>query len=148
MPSPTFWWIIIGLTLILCEFAVPRLILFFFGIGAIITGLFALFIPSLNLQLALFSLFSLLSLFGLRRILKPMFTGNTTDRNTDYMPEGMIGQRCTVETLIQPDSAGKVILNGASWRAESNETLQPGTRVIIQEQRSLTLIVTHIGEET
>ena len=148
MPSPTFWWIIIGLTLILCEFAVPGLILFFFGIGAIITGLFALFIPSLNLQLALFALFSLLSLFGLRRILKPMFTGNTTDRNTDYMPEGMIGQRCTVETLIQPDSAGKVILNGASWRAESNETLQPGTRVIIQEQRSLTLIVTHIGEET
>ena len=145
MPSPTFWWIIIGLTLILCEFAVPGLILFSFGIGAIITGLFALFIPSLNLQLALFSLFSLLSLFGLRRILKPMFTGKTTDRNTDYMPEGMIGQRCTVETLIQPDSAGKVILNGASWRAESNETLQPGTRVIIQEQRSLTLIVTHIG---
>ena len=148
MPSPTFWWIIIGLTLILCEFAVPGLILFFFGIGAIITGLFALFIPSLNLQLALFALFSLLSLFGLRRILKPMFTGNTTDRNTDYMPEGMIGQRCTVETLIQPDSAGKVILNSTSWRAESNETLQPGTRVIIQEQRSLTLIVTHIGEET
>ncbi len=148
MPSPTFWWIIIGLTLMLCEFAVPGLVFLFFGIGAIITGLFALFIPSLNLQLALFSLFSLLSLFGLRRILKPMFTGKTTDRNTDYMPEGMIGQRCTVETLIQPDSAGKVILNGASWRAESNETLQPGTRVIIQEQRSLTLIVTHIGEET
>ena len=148
MPSPTFWWIIIGLTLMLCEFAVPGLVFLFFGIGAIITGLFALFIPSLNLQLALFSLFSLLFLFGLRRILKPMFTGKTTDRNTDYMPEGMIGQRCTVETLIQPDSAGKVILHGASWRAESNETLQPGTRVIIQEQRSLTLIVTHIGEET
>ena len=148
MPSPTFWWIIIGLTLMLCEFAVPGLVFLFFGIGAIITGLFALFIPSLNLQLALFSLFSLLFLFGLRRILKPMFTGKTTDRNTDYMPEGMIGQRCTVETLIQPDSAGKVILNGASWRAESNETLQPGTRVIIQEQRSLTLIVTNIGEET
>ena len=148
MSSPTFWWIIIGLTLMLCEFAIPGLVLFFFGIGAIITGLFALFIPSLNLQLALFSLFSLLSLFGLRRILKPMFTGKTTDRNTDYMPEGMIGQRCTVETLIQPDSAGKVILNGTSWRAESNETLQPGTHVIIQEQRSLTLIVTRIGEET
>ena len=148
MPSPTFWWIIIGLMLMLCEFAVPGLILFFFGIGAIITGLCALFIPSLNLQLALFALFSLLSLFGLRRILKPMFTGNTTDRNTDYMPEGMIGQRCTVETLIQPDSAGKVILNGTSWRAESNETLQPGTHVIIQEQRSLTLIVTRIVEET
>ncbi len=148
MPSPTFWWIIIGLTLMLCEFAVPGLVFLFFGIGAIITGLFALFIPSLNLQLAIFALFSLLSLFGLRRILKPMLTGKTTDRNTDYMPEGMIGQRCTVETLIQPDSAGKVILNGASWRAESNETLQPGTRVIIQEQRSLTLIVTHIGEET
>ena len=148
MSSPTFWWIIIGLTLMLCEFAIPGLVLFFFGIGAIITGLFALFIPSLNLQLAIFALFSLLSLFGLRRILKPMLTGKTTDRNTDYMPEGMIGQRCTVETLIQPDSAGKVILNGASWRAESNETLQPGTRVIIQEQRSLTLIVTHIGEET
>ena len=148
MSSPTFWWIIIGLTLMLCEFAIPGLVLLFFGIGAIITGLFALFIPSLNLQLAIFALFSLLSLFGLRRILKPMLTGKTTDRNTDYMPEGMIGQRCTVETLIQPDSAGKVILNGTSWRAESNETLQPGTHVIIQEQRSLTLIVTRIGEET
>ncbi len=38
MMSPAFWWALVGIVLMICELAVPGLILFFFGLGALVYG--------------------------------------------------------------------------------------------------------------
>jgi membrane protein implicated in regulation of membrane protease activity len=142
MFSPAFWWAIVGVGLMLCEFAVPGLILFFFGLGGLFTALLVWLVPmSLTLQLVVFTMASLVVLFGLRRLLKPVFTGRAIDVNeTDYS-EGMAGQEANVAEAISPEAAGRVVLNGTGWKAESEEVLSVGQAVVVTGQKSLTLIV-------
>ena len=142
MLNPAFWWIIIGIILMICEFAVPGLILFFFGIGALVTALATWLLPlSLTWQLAVFVTASLVSLFGLRRLLKPIFMGRTTAVNPDALTEGLVDAEGVVSAAISPGAPGKVTVNGTGWKAESEEELNEGQAVVVVGQRSLTLIV-------
>lgn len=142
MLTPAFWWAIVGIGLMLCEFIVPGLILFFFGIGALVTALTVWLFPlGLPAQLAVFTAASLVSLFGLRRLIKPVFMGRESAVNKDALSEGMAGQEAVVTEEISPGTAGKVMLNGTAWKAESEEVLVSGQTVTVTGQRSLTLFV-------
>lgn len=143
MFSPAFWWTLVGVVLMICEFAVPGLILFFFGVGALVTALVAQFLPlSLTLQLTVFVVASLVSLFGLRRFLKTIFMGRSTAVNADdSVSDGMVGEEAEVIEPVGMNSPGKVLLHGTAWKAESEETLEAGQVVVVVNQRSLTLIV-------
>ena len=141
MFTPVFWWAIVGFGLILCGFAAPGLILFFFGLGALVTAVACWVVDlSLTAQLILFGVASLLSLFGLRRVLKSVFTGGARAAGAE-MVEGMAGQEARVTEPIAPGAAGKVELNGVAWKAESDEALAPGAAVVVTAQKSLTLVV-------
>lgn len=142
MFSPAVWWVLVGIGLMICEFALPGLILFFFGLGALLTGLLVAFIPmSLTVQLAIFGVASLVFLFGLRRLLKPIFTGRTSASSQDALSETLAGEEGTVTESIAPGAPGKVKLHGTDWKAESEEALEAGRSVVVVNQRSLTLIV-------
>ena len=142
MFSPAFWWAMVGIGLMLCEFVMPGLILFFFGLGALFTALLVWLFPmSLTLQLAIFAIASLVFLFGLRRLLKPIFTGKETGVSEGSLSEGMSGQEAKVSVIIVPGTAGRVMLNGTTWKAESDENLDVGQTVVVVGQKSLTLMV-------
>jgi membrane protein implicated in regulation of membrane protease activity len=142
MFSAAFWWAITGIILMICEFAVPGLILFFFGLGALITALLSWLFPlSLTVQVAVFVAASLVSLFGLRRLLKPVFTGRSTATSGDALVETLAGEEGTVSAAIGPGSPGKVRLHGTDWKAEADEVLEVGRSVTVVSQRSLTLVV-------
>ena len=143
MFSPAFWWTIVGVVLMICEFVVPGLILFFFGIGALATALATLFVPlSLTGQLIVFVIASLVSLFGLRRYLKRIFTGRIAARSGgEGVAEGMVGESGEVSEAISPEKTGKIVLNGVAWKAESDQVLEVGDRVVVAEQKSLLLKV-------
>ncbi len=143
MFSLAFWWALAGIILMICEFAVPGLILFFFGLGALITAFLAWLIPSmpLTVQLSIFAVASLVSLFALRRLLKPIFMGRTSAASGDALSETLEGAEGTVTEAIAPGRAGKVKLHGTDWKAESEEELEVGQNVVVVRQRSLTLVV-------
>lgn len=143
MFNPAFWWTLVGLGLMICEFVVPGLILFFFGVGALITALAVFLFPlSLTVQLTVFVLASLVSLFGLRRLLKPIFMGRTTDgAEEDGLAEGMAGEEGYVIAPICAEAPGKVSVHGTAWKAESEETLEMDAGIVVVGQKSLTLIV-------
>jgi membrane protein implicated in regulation of membrane protease activity len=144
MFNSAFWWALTGIVLMICEFAVPGLILFFFGLGALFTALLTLFLDlSLTVQLVIFAVSSLAFLFGLRRLLKPVFTGGASAVDGS-LSEGMAGQEAKVIEPIAPDAAGRVELNGTAWKAESEEALEEGRTVVVVSQKSLTLIVKSI----
>ncbi len=141
--KPELIWFVIGLILIILEFLIPGLITIFFGIGAWIVSVICLFLDiSLNLQLSIFLISSVLLLVSLRKWFKTLFTRKPgTGRAEDEVADEFIGQKAVVTEKITPNRKGRVEFRGSYWTAESNETIPEGASVEILDKDNITLIV-------
>lgn len=141
--KPELIWFAIGLILLLAEFAIPGLIILFFGIGAWIVAVACMIAqPSLNVQLGIFIGSSALSLILLRSWLKGIFMGHVTGRqdlNVDL--NEFVGERAVVVQAIAPKRPGKVELHGTNWTAEADVEAPEGAIVEIVAKDNLTLKV-------
>jgi membrane protein implicated in regulation of membrane protease activity len=141
--KPELIWFLIGLALLLLEFALPGLIVFFFGLGAWIVALVCLLTDiSLNAQLLVFIISSVLSLVCLRKWLKGLFKGFIVSRQkTSENIEEFIGKRAVVKEKITPQVPGKVEFHGTNWAAEADEEIAAETPVKIVGKDNITLKV-------
>ena len=79
--KPELIWFLVGLVLLVAEFIVPGLVIAFFAVGAWIVALVCLVTPlSLNAQLGLFIISSVVLLAVARRWVKGLFGGFATDK--------------------------------------------------------------------
>ena len=144
--KPELIWFLIGLILLIFEFIMPGLIIGFFGAGAWIVAIICLLSTyiagSINAQLLIFIIASVMSLLLLRKWLKGMFIGHTKSKQdlTEDMKE-FIGERAVVKEKITPKAGGKVELHGTNWVAEADEEIAEGTVVEIVAKENLTLKV-------
>lgn len=143
--SPAVIWFLVGLVLAALEFAVPGIILIFFGVSAWIVALTTLFglTPSQPVQIVLFALLSLALIFLLRRRMQGKFRGHTSSvQDPQFDLEEFNGRTVLVLKPIEPGSLdGSVEFKGASWRAVSDETLPAGASVRIIGRDGITLKV-------
>ena len=141
--KPELIWFVIGLILIILEFLIPGLITIFFGIGAWIVSVICLFLDiSLNLQLSIFLISSVLLLVSLRKWFKTLFTRKPgTGRAEDEVADEFIGRKAVVTEKITPNRKGRVEFRGSYWTAESDETIPEGASVEILDKDNITLIV-------
>ena len=138
--SPAAIWFIVGFVLLILEFALPGLIIFFFGIGAWIVALACLFTDlSFNNQLILFMVSSLLSVLLLRKSLRKMLMSRKLP--CGLLEDEFIGKTAKAETAISPGNNGKIAFKGSSWQASSTEIIAPGENVIITGNESIVLTV-------
>jgi len=141
--KPEIIWFVVGILLVLAELMVPGLVIIFFGIGACIVGAICFFAEiSLNWQLVIFTVTSIVSLVLLRRSLKGMFMGHVTVKQdlTEDLKE-YIGEKAVVVDKITPSLAGKVEFHGTNWNAEADEDIAEGAIVKIINKDNLTLKV-------
>jgi membrane protein implicated in regulation of membrane protease activity len=141
--KPELIWFLVGLVLLLTEFALPGLIILFFGIGAwIVAGVCLLTDISLNVQLGVFLGGSVLSLVCLRSWLKGMFMGHVRGKQdlTQDLDE-FVGERAVVTQAIGAKRPGKVELHGTNWTAEADADIAEGAAVEIVAKDNLTLKV-------
>ena len=148
--SPTIVWFVLGTVLALLEFAVPGVILIFFGIGAWLVS-FTTWIgltPSSQSQLLLFSVTSVALLFGLRRYIKGKFYGHVTgEQDPNVNLDEFTGKTVEVTVDIMPGkSGGKVEFKGAAWSALSSDELRTGERAVIEGIEGITLKVSKVRE--
>jgi len=149
--NPALLWFIVGTVLVLLEFAVPGVILVFFGVAAwfVSLGTWLGVTGSLESQLFLFALTSILLLFFLRRWIRERFTGHVTgvqdpSRNLD----DLTGETVTVLNEVVPGKGGGTVeFKGAVWSAESTESLARGAMAVITGVRGITLRVASRKEE-
>lgn len=141
--DPTVIWFAIGLVILLLELIVPGLILFFFGIGAWIVALLTLlFDISINVQLFIFFVSSVILLFSLRKWVKQLFMGKIDSSVDDKETTGdLIGEHAKVVETIIPPSKGKIEIHGTNWSAESDSQIEAGEIVEIIGKKNLTLKV-------
>ncbi|MBX7209070.1 MAG: NfeD family protein [Verrucomicrobiaceae bacterium] len=142
--SPAQMWFTIGLVLVLAELALPGVVLVFIGLGAWITALTTRlgWTQSLDSQMILFAVSSLVLLVGLRRLCKTWFMGfSTSNPDTSRDLDEFAGKPVRVTAAIGPGVQGKVEFKGAAWTAEADEALAAGETAVITDIDGLCLKV-------
>jgi membrane protein implicated in regulation of membrane protease activity len=139
--KPEMIWFIIALVLFLLELVVPGFVIFFFGIGALITALVCLIAhPGINIQIIIFAVISVLSLLALRKLIQKKLFYSKESRS-DAVEDEFTGKEAVAITDFGSDKKGKVEFKGTNWTAESESEIKAGQTVIIIEKDSFKLIV-------
>lgn len=139
--SPVLLWFLVGIGFYALELALPGFVVFFFGIGAWCAALTIFFVDiSLSVQLIIFILTSLASLFFFRSFLRNVFLGESKEDQSDTAFDREHATGVVTETILPP-ADGKIQFAGTYWRASAQETLEVGTVVEVVEQNNLHLKV-------
>jgi membrane protein implicated in regulation of membrane protease activity len=141
--KPEVIWFLAGIVMLFLEFILPGFIIAFFGVGAIIVGLVCIIAePSLNLQLLIFLVASVVLLVLLRKWVKTLFLGHTKSKqDLNREMDEFVGEKAVVKAKITPEKDGKVELHGTDWHAEANEEIEEGVTVKVVAKDNITLKV-------
>ncbi len=136
-------WAIIGVGLVLAEFAIPGLILVFLGMGALTVALLmaAGDVTTPGVQFTVFGVTSVVYLVALRKFFQRWLKGRFEDMSDGSgIVDRLEGQR--VEVLGEFKAGrGRVLLNGVKWDAESADVLDEGDSAIIESKDGIRLRV-------
>lgn len=139
--SPAAIWALVGVVLILAEFAMTGVILVFFGVAALLVGLllWAGVAMSLNIQILVFGVLAIALLLVARDRVRSWFHGKS-ERASDGIEVLVSGTPVTaLGDFI--DGVGLVTHRGARWNAECEAPVVGGQRLWITGRRGLVLRV-------
>ena len=125
-----FWhWLVFGVLLMALEVFVPAMLVMWFGLGAIVTGLLLWFIPDMGLswQLLIFAVVSGVSVLGWRksRFREENISSDSPDLNNRL--HSHIGKEYVLTEAII-NGRGTMRVGDTAWRV-TGEDLPSGTRV-------------------
>jgi len=120
-------WLIAAATLLLLEVFTPGFLLACLAVGAAGASAGAAFGWSIEIQLVLFSIFSGLSLWLLRPMLRTWFAATGAKTNHD----ALIGAVGRVESDVTAGHRGYVKIDGDSWAFEADRDFAADTKVRI-----------------
>lgn len=134
------WLIISGFFFIIEIFTVGFLV-FWFGVGALITMIVSIFVDNIIVQATVFLVTSAILLFATRPFVDK-FTKDDDDSKTNaFAIEGKIGK---VVTTIDPiEGKGQIKINGEIWSAKSwdDTCISQDTKVIVERIDGVKAIV-------
>ena len=125
-------WFLIAVGFLIVEFVLPTFIMFFFAIGAIIVSILtACFDLSMNSQIILFALFSVISLVLLRNNMKKIFKGNESKGEDKYFDNSIDSNKsiAIVSKTIQSNNFGEIKYKGTFYKAQSENLIDEGKKV-------------------
>jgi len=142
-----YWhWIIFGLLLSLSEIFAMSFVLLWFGVSAIMVGVFlAIFEFSVTFQILLWMFLSAFNVYAWFKWVSPRFKTKTL---SGMAREKMIGQVGTViELNLSHKGRGKLrfpapILGDDEWQFICEDEIEIGSRVVVSEFSGNSLIVT------
>lgn len=146
--APEIIWFVVGLALILLEFLIPGVIIVFFGIGACLVSLTTHLglTGTVDSQLIVFSITSVVLLLSLRRWIRGKFTGYVTDeQDPSKNYDDFVGNVVTALEDLQPGKSGAVEFRGTRWRAVADAPIRQGEEGQIERLDGITLIIRKRG---
>ncbi len=131
-------WLVAAAALLLLEVFTPGFLLACLAVGAVGASAGAALGWPVEAQLALFSVFSGLSLWLLRPLLRTWFAATGAKTNQD----ALIGAVGRVESAVAQGQNGYVKLDGDSWAFEADQDYEAGQKVRITGRNGNTVSVT------
>ncbi|WP_020396920.1 NfeD family protein [Thiolinea disciformis] len=125
-----FWhWLILGLVLLVLEVVTPAMILLWFGVGALLTGVLHWLLPDLGLgwQSLFFATFSLLSVLAWRKF-RPETHIKSDIPELNNRLASHIGKEYVLSEALE-HGRGMARVGDSEWRVESTQDLPAGTRI-------------------
>lgn len=140
--DPQYWWLIAGILLFLIEIFTPGFFAASLGIGAFFASAAAFLGWSIEIQLLIFSLISVISIFVFRPLIKKYFY-TTADVPTNA--DALIGkQGLVVQAVDENNTQGRVAIDGDEWQyimANPATQVKKGDRVRVVGRDSIVLTV-------
>ena len=130
----TIFWLLAGAILCFLEFFIPTAFVeFMMGLSAFVVALVSLLIPSVGLQVVLWMIFSVASIFAFRRLLPHRTIATIAD-----------AKEAETLTEILPGQPGRILYEGNSWRAKCDDQdsmIAAQEKVIVVRREGNTLFV-------
>lgn len=124
-------WLIISGIFFVAEIITTGFLVFWFGVGALFAMIVSIFCDSLFIQALVFVIVSVIFMIFTRPLVNKMISIKETMPTNIYTiikKEGYI-----MEDITNPQSPGKVKINGELWSAVSEAPLKRGTKVRVLE---------------
>ena len=134
-----YWWILVGLYFLLIEIGTPGLFFFIsFSVGAFGASCVAFLSYNFTLQCATILILSILTFL----VIKKYFANNGHQKLSTNI-DALVGGSGIIIQTIEPNTPGRVKVNGEVWRATTpnNSTLAQGSIVTIQAVKGNTITV-------
>jgi membrane protein implicated in regulation of membrane protease activity len=137
-------WVILAIVCGVVEIATSGFWFLWLAISGLLValGVSIRLLPSLESQLLVFALFTLIFIIFTRPLVMRFFKTTDTASNVD----ALIGQHGLVTSRIDPLHYGQVKVNGEIWTAASAEDLEPNTRVVVKAIDGVKLVVAKAAE--
>lgn len=130
MPNIVWIWLAAVVIFLIIEILSPSMMFVGFAVGALVSGVFAWFMPEAYYwQIGIFIIVSLVLLPFTRRFAKKITGEPPSQSNID----ALIGQVALVTGEIDPDLGGKVVIQGETWRAVAEENIGTNEKVVIEK---------------
>lgn len=138
MESILWWhWLVLGIILVLMEIVVPSFTIFWFGLGAILTGLLLAMLPEISLkwQLLVFSVSSFAFTFFWFRFFVPRKKTKSllADEKTAIGQTGIAATRALIPGELGRVAFSVPVLGEESWMYQADEPIETGNRVRVVE---------------
>jgi len=142
--DPWMVWIAIGVICMIIEIFTPGFLFMSFGVGAILTGLVALVIPILWVQILIFGIITFILFINLRKLSKKLI--KTVEKTNFDALEGKVG---FVTNEIPVDGIGHVKIGGEEWAAKEldNGSIKKDEKITVVQVSGNKLVVKLKTEE-
>lgn len=137
-------WLIAAVVLLIIELSAGNFVVICFSLGALSAFLASLFGFSLAVQLIVFALSSIASIFFLRPLAVEYFhKGGERKSNA----EAMLGRIGKVVEPLEANGFGRIALDGDVWKAQTadGKAVENGVPVKIVDRKSTIVIVERIS---
>lgn len=142
--DPWIIWVAIGIICIIIEIFTPGFLFLSFGVGAILTGLAALIIPSIVFQILTFAIITFIVFLLSRKFSKKLISADYEETNV----KALVGKIGKVTQKIPANEKGYVKIGGEEWAAvaKDNGEIAKDVQVTINDIEGNKVIVTLIEE--
>ena len=137
-------WAVIAVLCLILELTAGDFFILCFSIGAAFAATSAAFGAGFYVQLGVFAVFTLVSLFLVRPFALRYLHRN--DENRVSNADALLGRKGRVVEAIEPDGFGRVQIDGDVWKAvtKGGEAIPVGTNVRVVDRESIIITVEEV----
>ena len=128
-------WILLFIILLIIELATINLVTIWFAIGAVIAYICSFFVDSYSIQMFIFVISSIITLLLTKPVVKKIKKGICDDKDI------IIGRVGEVVESIDDLGNGRVVIDGISWKATSDESIKKGCKIVVKDITGVKLLV-------
>jgi len=126
-------WLVLGLAMIGFEIFMPGVLIMWFGVAGVATGLILIVLPlDIAQQALLFGVLSLLCIFPIRRVTKRMYPSDSPEAGQlNQFGAGMVGRHASLSEAVV-NGSGAIHFGDSRWAVRADTDLPIGATVVIR----------------